>query len=845
MKGRLEILDFRREISDWTKSLFSLLTTHYSLPNTRNSLLLSCIFCLASNISISQHTITGNVRDENENPVAFTKVRLEYTKNETSTDSLGNFSFTNIPSGRYEMEIKGFSIEKKEFLFRLNGDTSFPNIIVKTFERELNEVVVEKQTETFGITRMKSIEGVAIYEGKKNEVVLMKDVVANKAVNCSRQIFAKVPGVNIWESDAAGLQLGIATRGLDPNRTSNFNTRQNGYDMSADALGYPDSYYVPPAEAVERIEVIRGAASLQYGPQFGGMLNYILQRAPANHKFEWTSYTTGGRFNLINTFNSVGGTVKCFNYYGFYNYKQGESWRPNGNFNVHNAYASLGYQCTEKLSVRAEYTFSKYDSKQPGGLTDAQFENNPRQSLRTRNWFSTNWNILALSLNYKHSVHHQFNLRTWGFIGSRYALGFLGTTNRLDDVSQPRDLIKDHYKNFGTEARYLWKYYIGKYLSSWLIGARFYVGTTQKQQGLGDNGSNANYRFLNPDSLEGSDYRFPGMNVAAFTEHVFNFNHKIKLTPGIRFEHISTKANGYYRQTFFNQSDTVVKPEDRSLQRNFVLLGLGFSYGFWGGMELYSNISQNYRGITFTDMRVVRVSQLVDPNLRDEKGFNVDLGYRGNFQDWLHWDASAFWLQYNNRIGQIQQVDSAYNIYRYTTNVGSSRSVGAEVFAEADVLKASKMQNKAGNLGVYISYGFTNAVYVKSPYKTVVGNRLEFAPQHTLRFGIHYRYKQFITSIQGQYVAEQFTDATNARFSATGVNGVIPAYYTFDWSARYTYKFVQLIAGVNNFTNNIYFTRRAVSYPGPGIIPSEPLTFFVTLGFKLNNDVKKERWNTF
>ena len=125
------------------------------------------------------------------------------------------------------------------------------------------------------------------------------------------------------------------------------------------------------------------------------------------------------------------------------------------------------------------------------------------------------------------------------------------------------------------------------------------------------------------------------------------------------------------------------------------------------------------------------------------------------------------------------------------------------------------------------------------------GNSLEFAPQITMRSGITYRFRKFSTTVQGAYTGSQFTDATNARFTPTDVNGLIPAYYVFDWSAKYSIRCVQLQAGINNFTNNIYFTRRAVSYPGPGIIPSEPLTFYVTLGIKLNEKVKESKWNTF
>ena len=114
--------------------------------------------------------------------------------------------------------------------------------------------------------------------GKKNEVVLIGEVSANLASNNARQIYAQVVGLNIYDSNDAGLQLNIGGRGLDPNRTSNFNTRQNGYDISADVLGYPESYYTPPAEALKEIQVIRGAAALQYGTQFGGLVNFVMNK---------------------------------------------------------------------------------------------------------------------------------------------------------------------------------------------------------------------------------------------------------------------------------------------------------------------------------------------------------------------------------------------------------------------------------------------------------------------------------------------------------------------------------------------------------------------------------------
>lgn len=798
-------------------------------------------FLLAKNFSVS-----GRVWDlQTQAPVINLVIELERIDYRIKTDSLGAFSFTNLYPGKYKLVFKSLLYERKSIPLEITDTSlSFDTIWLTPFVYQIGEIEIQSQQSQFGMDRLRSVSGTAIYDGKKNEVIVLSRMDVNMSTNASRQIFAKVPGINIWESDAAGLQIGIATRGLDPNRTSNFNTRQNGYDMSADALGYPDSYYVPPAEAVNRIEVIRGAASLQYGPQFGGMLNYQLHTAPVDKAIEWTSYTTYGAYKLVNTFNSVGGTLKRFSYYGYYQYKQGESFRPNGQYHLHNAHAGLGYNILPGLKANLEYTFSDYLAKQPGGLTDAQFNNNPNESLRNRNWFATRWNILALTLDYKISSFHHVNIRTWGFIGQRNAVGYLGPANRADDEGRNRDLLTDRYRNIGAEARYVWKYYMGNSLSTLLVGARIYSGQTVKQQGFADNSKSARFSFA-ADSLMSSDYMFPGFNAALFAENVFNVANKVKITPGIRYEHIDTKASGFYRPVINEEVVQTRTDEQRSFSRNFVLLGLGISAPVWKQTEIYSNISQNYRGITFTDMRVIRTGQIVDPDLKDETGFNVDLGYRGTINEWFNFDISAYWLQYNNRIGPIQQVDSLFNVYRFTTNVGTTRSIGVEWFTEADLFTAFNIQERAGNLNVFVSAGYTNAIYIKSNFTRVIGNSLEFAPPVTVRGGITYRYKKFSSTIQCAYTASQFTEATNTTFTANAVNGEIPAYYVLDFSAQYAFKCVKLMAGINNLSNNRYFTRRAVSYPGPGIIPAEPLTFYITLGIRLNEKVKKLNWNTF
>lgn len=780
--------------------------------------------------------IKGQVKADNDSSaLSSVQLHLMHTRFRTEADSNGNFIFKGVPYGKYKLEISSSSTEKKFIeIQHTQSETYLETQVLKIKVKELDQIIVEGNRETFGITRLKSIEGTAIYEGKKNEVIVMKDLNANLATNNTRQIYAKVPGITIWESDAAGIQLGIGARGLDPNRTSNFNTRQNGYDMTADALGYPEAYYVPPAEAVERIEVIRGAASLQYGPQFGGMLNYVFKKAPADKKIQFVNNNTLGTYGLFSTYNSLGGTLKKFSYFTFYQYKTGKGWRPNTAFDVNSAYFGLGYRFSSKVALRLEYTFSNYLNQQPGGLTDAQFEKDPQVSIRARNWFKSNWNILALNIDYKISSKNIINIRNWGFLGGRSAIGFLNNIARQDNGLN-REMIADTYQNFGSEGRYLRKYELGKQISSWVIGYRYYQGYTTKKQGAAVNGSGPDFTFLHPDRLEGSDFSFPGKNIALFTENIFTLSDKFTVTPGLRYEFIETRSKGYYARPAYVGLDTLYTfvNESRTLSRNFMLLGLGVSWYAHRSMEFYYNISQNYRGITFTDMRVISDSYKVDPNLKDETGFNMDLGCRGAIKKWFNYDVSTFLLEYNNRIGFVTERDSAFNIIRKTTNIGASRSMGVETFFEIDLFNILGKSSRWGNFVFYTSAAYVNAFYTRAYLKDIEGNRMEFAPQWNIRSGINFRRKNFSTSVQAAYVTMQYTDAKNTEKEPTAVAGVIPAYYVCDWSVNYMYRILQMSAGINNFTNNIYFTRRAVSYPGPGIIPAEPRTFYVSLGVKI------------
>ena len=117
------------------------------------------------------------------------------------------------------------------------------------------------------------------------------------------------------------------------------------------------------------------------------------------------------------------------------------------------------------------------------------------------------------------------------------------------------------------------------------------------------------------------------------------------------------------------------------------------------------------------------------------------------------------------------------------------------------------------------------------------GNEVEFIPRINLKSGVGFGYKNLLGNFQYTFLSEQFTDASNAPQNSndnqSGIIGSIPSYGIADLSMSYRYKFLKLETGINNLLNNSYFTRRATGYPGPGIIPSAPRTFYMTLEIKL------------
>jgi Fe(3+) dicitrate transport protein len=581
-------------------------------------------------------------------------------------------------------------------------------------------------------------------------------------------------------------------------------------------------------EAVSRIEMVRGASSLQYGSQFGGMINYMLNEAPKDKKFEWYTSETGGSFGLFNTFNSIGGTINKISYYGFAQFRTMNGWRPNSKQWQLSAFGKVQFTPSEKLNIGAEYTLLRNRIKMPGGLTDSMFNANPRSSFRSRNWIKSPWNIITGYLNYNISAQTFLSIKSSLMFSNRSLVwrnedGGAAALDEKDPLTGEyvhREVESEDMNNATTEIRLTHDYNLGRMKNTLGGGIRYTYAWFKKQSG-GEGTTGSDFDLSITGEYE-KDIDFTTTNVAPFVENIFRINDQLSFTPGFRFEYLKSTSNGY-KDTDDGQ---LIANENR--KRYIPLFGLGLQYKTTAFTNAYANISQAYRPISYSELTPIGVTSKIDQNLKDAKGFNADLGYRGTVKNYLNFDIGLFYIAYNNRIGTVLMNQGSSNQYTLRTNVANSVHKGVESYLEFNLLKYLNSHSKKG-LNIFNSLALINAEYTSGEFK---GNRVETAAKYINRIGVTYHDNKLSGTLQMSNNGDAFGDATNAKISSDPVAGYIPAYTVFDASLTYRLNKVSLKAGMNNITDKKYFTLRADEYPGPGIIPSIGRNFYVGISAK-------------
>ena len=678
------------------------------------------------------------------------------------------------------------------------------------------------------------IQGVYIFGGKKSEVINMTQLPADITNKTGRQVFAKVPGIFVYDMDGAGNQVNIAARGLDPHRGWEFNIRKDGIITNSDMYGYPASHYSMPLESIERIELVRGTGSLQYGAQFGGMLNYVTKQGDTTRPFSFESINTAGSFNLLSTYNAISGKDGKLKYYGYFYKKSRDGYRDNEHTDSEAEAIILEYEPTERLSIRAEWTRSKYRYRIPGGMNDSMFYADPTQATRARNYFSPDIHVPSVSLNWQIAAQTKLQITSSAVLGKRNSVTYDKPTNVRDTINTAtmnynnRQVDIDRFNSYTTEVRLLQGYSLGGQTSTIAAGVQYMNNDLHRTQ-LGKGTIGSDYDLTLVDPVWGRDVHLKTHNIALFFENKFQLLDNLFVNAGARVEMGKTEMSG--KITYL--PDNVIPV---SIKHEFPLFGINLSYIPKEDIEIYAGWSQAYHPMLFKDLIPSSLFEKVDPDIEDARGYNAEAGFRGSWK-FLRWDISGFLLQYNNRFGTLAETDNSGNFFTYRTNIGNSLTKGAEIFLQADWALGSN-----AGLSIFTSTAFIHARYTDAVVKSgnsnidIRGNKVESAPDIITRNGATLRFNRLSLSTLYSYTGETFADPLNTVQppASTGAVGLVPSYGILDVNASFRITGnLQAKLNINNLTDKQYFTKRPTFYPGPGVWPSEGRSFTVSLGLHL------------
>jgi len=679
------------------------------------------------------------------------------------------------------------------------------------------------------------VEGTYIFAGKKTYSITPDPGRANLSGSTIRTIFATVPGVNVWEMSGNGFQVNIGTRGTDTHRSNETNVRQNGYNTSSDLFGYPEAHYVPQFDAVQQVQIVRGSAALQFGSQFGGMVNYKIKEGDSTKVLGVQSEQSAGSNKYFNSFNALGGKSGKWSYYAYFASRTGNGYRNNSAFSGQWFYANLKYQFNTKGSVALQFSRVNFKEQDAGGLTDAQFNADSRTSTRSRNYFDPEINIPAILFGYNLSNRTKLEVTSHMIIGQRNSVQFLNNPNVADTVNKklntynPRQVDRDFYTGFTTEARLLTRYQLGSLSSTFTSGLRYFTELTKRdQKGTGTTGSDYDLTLTNPYGIA---LNLRTNNYAAFAENLFQVTPQFSITPGVRYEIINTGLDGLID----NAKDHVSYKN----KRHFPLFGTGLKYQVANNSQFYGNISQAYRPFSYANIIPGNDLAIVNPNLKDSRGYDADFGYRGNIGNIFNYDFDLYYVYYGNRIGNLTEVNAAGQTYIYTTNIGNAVAKGIEAYTEVSLWRAFD-KSSVNDIRLFNSFSYDHARYISGSLSSgnsnisLSGNWLEGTPQFINRAGLTYLNPHITTSLLFSYVGKNYSDANNTVFNPTGLSGIVPAYHVFDWSFNYSFlQHYHIFSNINNVLNAKYFTRRITILPGPGILPADGITFNVGFGVKI------------
>ncbi|MFZ4835129.1 TonB-dependent receptor family protein [Rouxiella sp. Mn2063] len=642
-----------------------------------------------------------------------------------------------------------------------------------------------------------------------NRTVITQDQLHNGANRTLDDALQRVPGVKIQDETGTGVLPQISVRGLYDSRSGRTQILQDGIPLALAPYGQEGMSLFPVSfSTIDRIDVVRGGAAVQYGPNnVGGVINLISKPIPVNWENEITQRATfyGRGRNLWDTYLRTGGMLNDnFGLQVEANQVKGNSFRDHSDSKVENFRLRGLWNINDSTSLNLSYQYYDARADLAGALSDSAYKANRNQS--TRPWDNYNGRTKRYSAVYNQQLGSlgfidgaEFN---WMFFDQEsdrdFHVGMSTVPGQTWNPSLPANTVQNSPRNFkvwGTEPRLSMDINGDKVNQQWIVGGRFIsedIGYQVKQRSLATDVTTTtrNWDF--------DDKAWAGY----ISNAVKLFDDSLTITPGVRYEHISEKY-----------SDAVTGFRSSAPDQQW-LPGLTVGYQLSPAWFLYANAQKS--------VRPAQVTQIVKGgDVTSELSWNYESGVRFTPNKNVSLSAGLYRIDYDDQISYNSLNDSYENI-------GKTRHQGIELEGYWSPAAVSGLKLHAG-------YAYLDAEQMNGQYK---GNQVPYASRQQVTLDSSYEWRDTTFTLAGYYFSNSYSDAANTvHDNATQSAGQMPAYWV--WNAQVSRDLwasgrnkLSGYVGVNNLFNEEYWFRGIDTSPwGRQPAPGRSVTAGLTYKF--------------